>query len=95
MLGNSGGDALAAAKPSANELVCVCPVDLGTGRTLGRSAVLARDRQDAAGLVDGGVTVEQFAGGSVDVVDATAQQNRLQAPTRMPGRACGWIGGQR
>jgi hypothetical protein len=29
--------------------------------------------RDAAGLVDGGVAVEQFTGGAVDVIDAATQ----------------------
>jgi len=94
--GDGFGDALAATQPSADELVGVRPVDLGAGRALERAAGLARDRQNAAGFVDGGVTVEQFAGGPVDVVDAAPQQNRLQAASGVPGGAC-WkgIGGQR
>jgi hypothetical protein len=95
MAGDRLRNALAAAQPGADELVCVRPVDLGTGRALGSAAGLAGDGQDAAGLVDGGVAVEQFAGGPVDVVDAAAEQNRLQASTRMPGRSCRGIGGQR
>ena len=90
------GTALAAAQPGADELVGVGPVDLGAGRAAGGAAGLARDRQDAAGLVDGGVAVQQFAGGPVDVIDAASQQNGLQAPAWVPGRACGeGIGGQR
>jgi hypothetical protein len=46
--------------------------------------------------VDGGISVQQFADGAVDVVDAAAQQNRLQAASGVPGSACGkGIGGQR
>jgi hypothetical protein len=95
MGGDGLGDALAAAESRADELVGVGPVDLGARRTLGCAACLARDRQNAAELVDGGVAVEQFAGRPVDVIDTAAQQNRLQAPTRLPGRTCGGIGGQR
>jgi len=96
MGGDSLRDALAAAQPSADELVGVRPVDLSARRALGRAAGLAGNRQDAAGLVDGGVTVEQFAGGPVDVIHAAAQQNRLQASPGVPGRACGkGIGEQR
>jgi hypothetical protein len=69
MASNGLRDSLAAAQASADELIGVGPVDLGTRRALGRSAGLARDRQDTAGLLDGGVTVEQFAGGAIDVVD--------------------------
>jgi hypothetical protein len=39
--------------------------------------------------VDGGVTVQQFASGTVDVIDAATQQNRLQASSGMPDGACG------
>jgi hypothetical protein len=95
MVGDGLRDALAAAQPSADELVGVLPVDLGTGRTLGCPAGLAGDRQHAAGFVDGGVTVEQFTGGPVNVIDTAAQQNRMQAATRLPGRTCGEVGGQR
>ena len=93
MGGDGIGNALAAAQPGADELVGVGPVDLGTGRTLGGTASLARDGQDPAGLVDGGVAVQQFPGGAVDVIDAATQQNRLQAPARVPGGACGDGGG--
>jgi hypothetical protein len=95
MLGDGSGDALAAAKASADDLVGVRAVDLGARRALGRPASLARDRQDAAGLVDSGIAVEQFAGGAVDVIDAATQQNRLQAPARVLSGACGGIVGQR
>src|SRR5215813_9596054 len=46
MGGDGIGNALAAAQPGADELVGVGPVDLGTGRTLGGTASLARDGQD-------------------------------------------------
>ena len=66
------------------------------GRAAGGAAGLAGDRQDAAGLVDGGVAVDQFAGAAVDVVGAAAQQNRLQAPSGVPDGTCGdRAGGQR
>src|SRR5262249_33864601 len=52
MGGDSLGDALAVAQPSADELVGVCLVDLSTGRTLGCPAGFAGDRQRAAGFVD-------------------------------------------
>ena len=91
---DGGGDALAAGKPGADELVGVGAVDLGAGRAAGGPAGLAGDRQDAAGLVDGGVTVDQFAGAAVDVVGAAAQQNRLQAPSGVPDDTCGDRGGQ-
>ena len=89
MGGDGIGNALAAAQPGADELVGVSPVDLGTGRTLGGTAGLARDGQDPAGLVDGGVAVQQFPGGAVDVIDAATQQNRLQTAARVPGGARG------
>jgi hypothetical protein len=87
-----GGDgvrnALTAAQPGADELIGVGPVDRGAGRTLGGAAGLARDGQDPAGFVDGGVAVQEFPSGAVDVIDAAAQQNRLQAPAKVPGGAC-------
>ena len=95
MVGDGGGDALAAGQPGADELVGVGAVDLGAGRAAGGAAGLAGDRQDAAGLVDGGVAVDQFAGAAVDVVGAAAQQNRLQAPSGVPDGTCGDRGGQR
>src|SRR5262245_8770846 len=70
MGGDGIGNAFAAAQPSADELVGVSPVDLGAGRTLGGTASLTRDGQDPAGLVDGGVAVQEFSGGAVDVIDA-------------------------
>ena len=95
VLGNSDRDDLAAAQPGTDDLVGVGAIDLGAGRTLRGAAGLSGDRQDAAGFVNGGVAVEQFAGGPVDVVDATAQQNRSQAAARMASGACGGIGEQR
>ena len=95
VVGDGGGDALAAGQPGADELVGVGAVDLGAGRAAGGAAGLAGDRQDAAGLVDGGVAVDQFAGAAVDVVGAAAQQNRLQAPSGVPDGTCGDRGGQR
>ena len=96
MGGNGFGDALAAAQPSADELVGVCPVDLSTGRTLGCPASLASNGQDAAGFVDGGIAVDQFSGAPVDVIDAATEQNRLQASSGVPGSACReGMGGQR
>src|SRR5262249_39989929 len=96
MAGNGLGDSLAAAQSRADELIGVRPVDLGTGRALGGAAGLARDRQDATGLVDGGVAVQQFAAGPVDVIDAATQQNRLQASPGVAGGAYGdGVGGQR
>jgi hypothetical protein len=94
MLGNGGGQALAAAEPGSDHLVGVGAVVLGTGRAAGSAAGLAGDRQDAAGLVDDGVTVEQFAGSPVDVVNAAAQQNWLPTTARVSGDACSWISGQ-
>jgi hypothetical protein len=93
MVRHRGRDAFAAGQSGADELVGVGAVGLGAGRAAGGAAGLARDRQDAAGLVDGGVAVEQFAGAAVDVVGAAAQQNRLQAASGVPGGACG-NGGQ-
>jgi hypothetical protein len=58
MGGDGIGNALAAAHPGADELVGVGPVDLGTGRTLGGTASLARDGQDPARLVDGAVAMQ-------------------------------------
>ena len=89
MGGDGGGDSLAAAQPGADELVGVGPVDLGAGRALGGAAGLAGDGQDAAGLVDGRVAVEQFAGGTVDVIDAAMQKDGLQASSGVPDCACG------
>jgi hypothetical protein len=72
-MGSDGlGDALTAAQARTDELVGVGPVDLGTGRALGRAAGLAGDRQDSARLVDSGVAVKQFAGGPVDLIDTAA-----------------------
>jgi hypothetical protein len=87
-------DAFAAGQPGADHLVGVSAIVLSARRALGGAASLAGDRQGAAGLVDGGVAMEQFAGSPVEMVDAAAQQNRLQAATRIPGGACGGIGGQ-
>ena len=95
VVSDGGRDALAAAQPGADELVSVGAVDLGAGRAAGGAAGLAGDRQDAAGLVDGGVAVEQLAGAAVDVIGAAAQQNRLQAPSGVPDGACGDRGEQR
>lgn len=87
-------NALAAAQPGADHLVGAGAVDVGARRALRGPAGLAGDRQDATRLVEGGVSVQQFAGGPVEVVDAAAQQNRLQAAARVPGGACGGVGGQ-
>ena len=96
VLGHGGRDAFAAGQPGADELVGVGPVGLGAGRAPGGAAGLARDGQDAAGFVDGGVAVQQFAGGAVDVVDAATQQDGLQASAGVPDGACrGGVGGQR
>ena len=96
VVGDGGGDALAAGQSGADELVGVGPVDLGAGRAAGGAAGLAGDGQDAAGFVHGGVAVDQFAGGSVDVIDAATQQHGLQASTGVPDGACrGGVGGQR
>ena len=94
MLSDGDRDALAAGQPGTDELVGVRLVDLGTGRAFGGAAGLAGDRQDAARLVDGGVAVQQFAGGPVDVIDAAAQQNRSQASPGVLGTCEGGVGGQ-
>ena len=88
MLGDLGGDALAAGQSGPDELVGVGPVDLGAGRAPGGPAGLAGDRQEPAGLVHARVAVDQFAGGPVDVIDAATQQHGLQAATGVPDRAC-------
>src|SRR5262249_12927053 len=96
MGGDGIGNALAAAQPGADELVSVGPGDLGPGRTVRGAAGLARDGQDTVRLVDGGVAVQEFPGGAVNVIDAATQQNRLQAPARVPGGARrDGVGGQR
>ena len=94
VLGHGGRDALATGQPGADELVGVGPVDLGAWWAAGGAAGFARDGQDAAGFVDGGVAVEQFAGGSVDVVDAATQQDGLQAAAGVADGGDG-VGGQR
>src|SRR5919109_1099786 len=94
MVSDRSWDSLIAAQSGADKLVGVGAVDLGTGRAAGGAAGFAGDRQDPAGLVDGGVAVDQFAGAAVDVIGAAAQQNRLQAAAGIPGGACG-NGGQR
>src|ERR1019366_3537786 len=96
VLGDGRGDSLAAAQSGADELVGIGAVDLGTGRAPGGAASLAGDGQDPAGFVHGGVAVQQLPGGTVDVIDTAAQQDRLQAPACVPGRARGdGDGGQR
>jgi hypothetical protein len=96
VLGHGGRDAFAAGQPGPDELVGVGPVDLGARRAPGGPAGLARDRQDAARLVHGGVAVKKFAGSAVDVVDAATQQDGLQASAGVPDANCGGgIGGQR
>ena len=95
VVGDGGGDALAPGEPGADELVGVGAVDLGAGRAAGGAAGLAGDGQDAAGFVDSGVAVDQFASAAVDVIGAAAQQNRLQAPSGVPDGTCGDRGGQR
>ena len=88
MVSDRGRDALAAAQSGADELVGIGAVYLGTGRAARGAAGLARDRQDPAGLVDGGVAVEQFAGAAVDVIGAATQQNGLQAASGVADGAC-------
>ena len=58
VVSDRGRDAFAAGQSRADELVGVGAVDLGAGRAAGGAAGLARDRQDPAGLVDGGVAVQ-------------------------------------
>jgi hypothetical protein len=88
MVGDRGRDSLAAGQSGADELVGVGAVDLRAWWAAGGAAGLAGDRQDAAGFVDGGVAVGQFAGAAVDVVGAAAQQNRLQASSGVPDGTC-------
>jgi hypothetical protein len=93
--GDAVGDAFAAGQPGADELVGIGAVDLGARWAAGGAAGLARDRQDSIGFVDGRIAVQQFPGGAVDVIDAAAQQDGLDAPARLPGGASGeWEGGQ-
>ncbi len=68
------GNSLAAGQSGADELVGVGAVHLGAERAPGGAASLACDRQDPAGLVDGGVAVQQFAGAAVDVIGAAAAE---------------------
>ena len=84
VVGDAGGDVLAAGEPGVDELVGVGAVDLGAGRAAGGAAGLAGDRQDAVGFVDGGVAVDQFADAAVDVVGAaSAELSRAgQNPSR-------------
>ena len=96
MLGDLGRDALPAGQPGPDELVGVGTVDLGARRAAGGAARLAGDRQEPAGLVHGGIAVDQLAGRPVDVIDTATQQHGLQAATGVPDRACwGGDGGQR
>ena len=96
MVGDLGGDAFTAGQSGPDELVGVGAVDLGAGRAPGGAAGLAGDRQEPAGLVHGGVAVDQLAGGPVDVIDAATQQHGLQASPGVPDRTCGnGNGGQR
>src|SRR5215469_4704752 len=85
MAGHGLGNSLAAAQSRADELVGVVAVDLGTGRAAGRAAGLAGDGQDSAGLVSGGVAVQEFPGCPVDVIDAAAQENGLQTLAHVAG----------
>jgi hypothetical protein len=94
--GDGVGDALAAAQPGSDELVGIGAVDLGARRAARGAAGLAGDGQDSARFVDAGVTVQQFPGSPVDVIDAASHQDGLYAPASAPGsvRRKG-IGGQR
>src|SRR5687768_3159308 len=65
-------DAFAADESGADELVGVGAVRFGAGGAAGGAAGLARDAQDAVGLVVGGVTVQELAGGLVVVLDFAA-----------------------
>src|SRR5262249_38488667 len=87
--GGGIGEAPAPPQPRRAEVAGGRPADLGPGGALGGAAGLAREGQAPAGLVDGGVAVQQFSGGAVDVIDAATQQNRLQAATRVPSAAHG------
>jgi hypothetical protein len=87
--GDAAGDALAARQPGADQLVGVGAVHLRARWAARSAAGLARDRQHPAGLVDGRITVQQFPGGAVDVIDAPAQQDGLDAPSRRPDGASG------
>ena len=75
MVSDGGRDAFAAGQPGADELVGVGAVDLGAGQAPGGPGGLAGDGQDAAGLVNGGISVQEFPGGAVDVIDAAPQQD--------------------
>jgi hypothetical protein len=86
---DSFGDALAARQPGADELVGVGAVHLGARWAARSAAGLAGDRQDAAGFVDGRIAVQQFPGGAVDVIDAPAQQDGLDAPDCLRDAASG------
>jgi hypothetical protein len=89
MAGDRGRDALAARETGADELVGVGAVHLRTRWAAGGAAGLARHRQHPAGLVDRRIPVQQFPGGTVDLVNAAAQQDRLDAPACLPDRAIG------
>jgi hypothetical protein len=82
--GDAVGDALAARQSGADELVGVGAVHLRARWAARRAAGLTRNRQDPAGLVDGRITVQQFPGGSIDVIDTAAQQDGLDAPACLP-----------
>src|SRR5204863_9732325 len=87
--GDTLGDALAARQPGADELVGVGAVHLRTRRAAGGATALTRNRQHPAGFMDGGIAMQQFPGGAIDVIDATAQQDRLNTPACLPGVASG------
>ncbi len=58
--GDGVGDAFVAGQPGADELVGVGAVRLGAGWATGGAAGLAGNRQHPAGLMDGGVAVQEF-----------------------------------
>jgi hypothetical protein len=87
--GDRVGDALAAREPGADELVGVGAVHLCTRWAEGGAAGLAGNRQHPAGFVDGRIAVQQFPGGAVDVIDAAAQQDGLDAPACLPDGTSG------
>ena len=64
-------------QPGPDELVGAGPVGLGAGRSAAGPPRLAGDRQNPARLVHGRVAVDQFAGGTVDVIDAATHSGML------------------
>ena len=72
-----GGNALAVGQPGPDGLAGAGPVGLGAGRSAAGPPRLAGDRQNPARLVHGRVAVDQFAGGTVDVIDAATQSGHV------------------